>query len=405
MSRGFVPPKLPQSAPPPQFVRPRPRHGLRNMLLISAALLCGTAGAIVYFMMARNEPSQMNAQDGAHPTSNPVVSNPTSRIAATQAASTRRSTSRPAIISATTEVELREAVAAFIKAINDNDESAVDAMFDLPREVEEMRSLGIDTDLTEQQDAQLREGWKKGYGKRLCKDQRLHLRRAETRRIEALTGPGEFRVYTHALDGESDVVVRWWLRQSGSRWRIYDYQFLTVPSLRKSRDDAFIVGTLSTNHPDWCSSSDWSKSLNKLGAGNDAATRLQTLDALLLQRFPPEYESYLLTLKGWHVMKADPKEAVRQIDAALNKYPDNVTAYSVRAAALTQADQYKDAVDSITRYIDLAGDSASACGKLGLAYEALHMTSQAADAYRRGIQCDSSSKFNREGLARTSKQH
>jgi hypothetical protein len=362
------------------------------------------AAAIVYFVINRNEPPRLSSENGALPSPDPGGSKATSRIVATRAGAPQANTSRPTTVFTATEVEIRKAIAAFVTAINNNDDQAVDGMLDLPRELEEMRSLGVLAGFTEQQYARLLEGWKNGYGKRLLKIPRLHLRDVKIRRIEVLAVPDEFRVYTHGLDAQSDVSVRWWLRKTGSSWGIYDYQFLTVPSLRKSRDDAFLVGSVSANHPDWCSSSDWYKILGKLGPGNDDATRLQTLDALHLVQFPPEYQSYLLTLRGTYVMKADLKEAVRHIDAALIKYPDNIVAHSVRAEALIRADLYQDAVDSVTHYIDLAGDSADACFNLGISYEALHRPADAANAYRRGLLCDPSSRLIRAGLARTSKE-
>jgi hypothetical protein len=402
MSRGFVPPKFPQPAPS-QFVRPPPRKDLRHKaIFVSTALLAGIAGTIAYFILVPSEPPLTVSQANVPVTSNPAGAKATSRIAPTRPPSPRTTASRPTTISATADIEIREAVTKFLNAINDNDGNAVDRMLDAPRSLEEMRSLGVLTGFSDSEYARFSKKWERGYGATLCRDPHLHLRKVEIRRIEVLPDSNEVRVYTHAWNDGSECTSRWWLRKTGAAWRIYDFQHLHNLFLRESRMSAFVVGRVSGNVPDWCFNKNTFQTLQVAVSPDDSSMEM----IALLQRshFPPEYESVILAIKAMFFLKTDPGESIRYFDDAITKYPDNPPVYCLRASAFLVVNRFQEGLESMIQYIDLVGDSALACAQLGFAYEGLHRSTDAANAFRRGLACDPSSKWNQQGLARVSQK-
>ncbi|MDB5322529.1 MAG: hsp70-Hsp90 organizing protein 3-like [Phycisphaerales bacterium] len=298
--------------------------------------------------------------------------------------------------------EIREAVTVFLDALNDRDDSFIDRMVDVPRELEEMRSLGVLTGFSQAQYSRFVEQWKHGYGADLCKDPHLHLRKVQIRRIEVLTDENEVRVYTHAWNDATECMSRWWLRRTDSGWKMYDHQHLHDDYLRHSRTYAFVVGSLSGSTPEWCFNKNTFRRLQATVPPDESI--LEMIALLQQSHFPPEYESVILTCKGMYFLKADPARSIRYFDEAITKYPDNPIVYSLRASAFIMAKRYQDALESMTQYIDIVGDSALDCAELGIIYEGLHRQTDATDAYRRGLACDPSSKENRERLARALKK-
>jgi tetratricopeptide (TPR) repeat protein len=382
-------------------MRPR-RSGLLKMVLLLAAVLAGFAGGVIYIVIGAKEPPQSSAiygtlatkPVGGTPATSPAISKQPLRP---QAATTRHATTMPAetaVVSAQTAGEIQHAVNDLMSAIGKKDYRAADAMIDMPRHLEEMRGLNVLAGFSADEYARLLERWENHSGEELCKDPRLHFHQVEIRRIEALADPDEVRVYVHAF-GKQETMARLWFRKTESVWRLYDYQRLDSPDLRESRVDASAVARNTVNPPAWCMEHFFARLTT-----DDLAAEFQAIELLQEARFPAEYESFLLTLKGMNILRRGraPAEALRLFDEALAWYPDSPVVYRCRAMAFARAKRHESTIGSITKYLAIVGDSSMDCAYLGLAYMWLDKRAEAAKAYQRGLACDPSSEPNRIGL-------
>jgi len=403
MTRGFIPPKL-EPPPAPRLAKP-PKQIRVPVVLFALVILAGTCTTAVYFLIKKEEVPQPHFSSSTNPVYRPKST--TTTIAARIVSIAPPPSTQPTRLNvgSETKAEIQAFLESWSSAINENSDKAVGSMFDAPRDFEEMRSLGVLDGYSDRLFARFSESFTPTIGQLICNDPLIHFRELKIGKVYSLSDPGEFLIYSRAwnLDSKREFDYRWWLRKSGPSWKIYDYQCLDGINLRISRILAFAVGKVPQNGPAWCDGHHGFRNVIKACNEHDNHAIVRALYALEQFHFPAEYESILLATRGVTVSKNDHAEAIRLFTQALAKNPDNPGIYIAQARAFWMTKQYENSAKATEAYLDLTGDNALLCGKLGNTYEELHQLSKAAEAYRRGLFCDPNSRENREGLARVNR--
>ncbi len=275
--------------------------------------------------------------------------------------------------------------------------------FHLPRMLQEFERMGILTRVLERQRRAFSEGLQRGILRSLSHtDAPIGWREVEVKHIRPADLPGEIVIYTRHRSERRNATAhfRWWLKRTGKRWQIYDYQDLDS-GIRFST----MTGILTAGKMEAASA--WvpvaAEALPKaLAAVNETLEydEAQRLLAEVAQTDAPPYVrsiAWMLTASV-HVGQQRYPEAIAACDRAIALYRETPNLMYLRAEALYGLQRYRDTIEAVQRYQKLVGTEAHSSFLLGESFRALGHAELAENAYRKGLKDDPWSEENLFGL-------
>ncbi|MCZ7644202.1 MAG: CDC27 family protein [Planctomycetota bacterium] len=208
--------------------------------------------------------------------------------------------------------------------------------------------------------------------------------RFKVQRVHPLAARGEAIVYVKSWSPENDTAVRrWWLRSAERGFRAFDFEDLDMP-VRMS----YLVGTVmarTASDPE-ADKKDVEELLNALRRATDAEAEEEDPFEDLPAGMPRAFDALHLVARATTDMSnGDYAEALAKAEEAAVLRPDFPILDLIRATAWNVEGEHEKALAAARRYVEQMGPCAEASLQLGTALVALGRETEAAAAYREGL--------------------
>src|SRR5262249_13564603 len=183
--------------------------------------------------------------------------------------------------------------------------------------------------------------------------------------------------------------MRWWVVQDGGRWRIYDFEDVSVAA-RGSAMGGSMITEMTRGGMALVAEMRQTTELAKEAQQalvNEEFEKAEGLLARVRNRRVPAALAPILNVWGAliKVRLNQPDEALELLAAAERELPDCPAVYELQAAAHSTNGDHDRAIAAANRYVDLIGPDDDICLLLGTSYLALDRTADAAREYRRAL--------------------
>lgn len=294
---------------------------------------------------------------------------------------------------------LEELLSAFGEAIRKANPEKIVASFDAERMVDEVKKLGGFAGLKPGQEKEVAKAFATGLGEGFVRFASLiRWSRHEIKQVKYSDDRREAVLTARHWDDEGDSSkFRWWVQKRDGRWRIYDFEDLNT-GIRSS----VILGTLSGKGlPGAAISKSFERVIGAAQAMQqlDVDTAGKELRAVARVKFPPPLDALRRMLEGVVAFARDePEEALKQFDRAESLRADLPILHYLRAVVHNGLGNHEKALAHARKYVELLGDDANAYAEIGDALMELKRPTEAAAAYRKGLDDYPDSVENFEGL-------
>jgi tetratricopeptide (TPR) repeat protein len=276
-------------------------------------------------------------------------------------------------------------------ALKADDSDAVEKHFDPYRMLAEMeRLLGWPASRFGER-RQLRKALAKSLAKSMAQNPLVRWGRFRVQRFYPVEGRPEALAYVRHFsgDGPESFKMRWWLVRDGDRWRVYDFEDLSMGMRVSTSIVAAMATAAGTTQPTvgmpGGAEQNLQAALQAVVAGevDDADRQLNALGKFELPA--PLASLRLVLLAALRLQLGKAEESLQLLDQAEAHTADLPMAHFLRATACNQLERYEEAVRHGRRHIELLGDDAPTYELIGDALDQLGRKGEAADAYRMAL--------------------
>jgi hypothetical protein len=299
---------------------------------------------------------------------------------------------------------------AFAGAIKAHDATAIAALINAGRMIDEIEAQGLSGKMPAGRKANFAKVGAAGMANSFLNNPAMQFDRFEVRKVRSGASADEAVAYVRCRGGIEDGggKMRWWVRRNRDGvWQLYDFEDLDS-SIRISDFVAMAIAADSAaggTPPLWITKGRQFPVLLQACAKGDMVMAEAALAQMEGGDFHPQLDALRLVMKGIvRTAHDDFGAALKFYDQAEALHPDLPIVHFLRAAAYNLAGRSDEAIASARKYLDILGDDAKTYAELGQAYETLNRTAEAAAAYQKGLAEDPNSVENREGLARVGTQ-
>lgn len=286
-------------------------------------------------------------------------------------------------------------------AMKIDSERHTEDFFDLERAYSEVQARSARTD--ELASPEVLAGFKKGLTANFAANPMFkRFRKLELKRVKRLESDDEALAYAaHRDEDGTGVKMRWWLRKSQGRWRIYDFEDLDG-GIRFSTGFSLAFDSLIGKQPD-------PRIQPALQAMATAARlfiakRFDEAEPLLRSTSGAPLPAPLAALRDMElgallVMRGQFAEALTHLDRALELQADMPAAVLLHGTCYNGLGRYAEALPYGRRYIDMLGSDDAGYLMIGISLANLGHTDEAIAAFRLGLDDYSDSVENLVSLA------
>lgn len=289
---------------------------------------------------------------------------------------------------------LRQLMQEVQNGFSSGDRVKITSPFDLERMLQEMLRL-TDLRLSQRQFRAVLSHVEVAFGATLAqRAEFLTFQQFEIKRVEFNASGDEALLYVRHRDSEGTISrCRWWCRYAEGRWRVYDFEDVTI-SIRWSNMGAAGI-LLGMQRPSEVSRLQREEQILMEVAAAFMAEDLRTAENLLQQNAPDSMPAPLKAMR--HLFHGIVAMAHEDWDAALAElghseqhHPDNLMLAYLRACIYNQQERFEEARVEAEQFIAKTGGDADASVELVTALVGMRQYDAALQAARAGLDDDPS---------------
>jgi tetratricopeptide (TPR) repeat protein len=278
-------------------------------------------------------------------------------------------------------------LAAFGQALRDRRGAAARELFDIDRMAEELKRVPEFPKLSYREERAMTDGLGQGMSNMIANPNGTPpWHSVEVKLVKPLAASDEALVYAkHRCADDLTLRMRWWVRKSSGRWRVYDFEDLDGAMRATSTMGRLLAGGGDKVLAAQADIQAIQRSLRQIGAGDVAGADV-TLAQVAKRRLPRDFDALRHMATGSvRVQQQRWDEALDHLAKASRLNPDMPMIHLLRAAAYNGLGKYDQAVQSARQYAEMVGTSDLGCFQEGIALQNLDRLDEAADAYRAGL--------------------